>query len=258
MKRTLVIGDIHGAYKALLQVLERAKVTPEDKLIFLGDYVDGWDEVYEVVDKLVELSKTNECIFIKGNHDEWFIEWITFGMHSQHWLQGGEGTLNSYVAHAHRKVNVIPRNGGWNTNLTNVDLPHNHINFFKNLHNYYKDENKNLFVHGGFNRHYVLNEQPRGESTFYWDRDLFLQAMASNSGHQELKFYKEDLNNIYIGHTSVTNWDLDVPVFAGKVINIDTGAGFKGKLTCLDLDTHVYWQSDQVQDLYKGKKGRND
>ena len=38
--RTLVIGDIHGGLKALEQVLERANVTPEDKLIFLGDYVD--------------------------------------------------------------------------------------------------------------------------------------------------------------------------------------------------------------------------
>ena len=33
--RTLVIGDIHGAYKALLQVLELAKITTNDHLIFL-------------------------------------------------------------------------------------------------------------------------------------------------------------------------------------------------------------------------------
>ncbi|CEN50774.1 hypothetical protein CCAN11_2200005 [Capnocytophaga canimorsus] len=34
--RTLVIGDIHGAYKALVQVLERAKIQKDDFLIFLG------------------------------------------------------------------------------------------------------------------------------------------------------------------------------------------------------------------------------
>jgi serine/threonine protein phosphatase 1 len=39
--RTLVIGDIHGGLRAL-QIMERAKVTPKDTLIFLaGDYVDG-------------------------------------------------------------------------------------------------------------------------------------------------------------------------------------------------------------------------
>ena len=31
--RTLVIGDIHGAYKALLQVLELAKITTNDHLV---------------------------------------------------------------------------------------------------------------------------------------------------------------------------------------------------------------------------------
>ncbi len=39
--RTLVIGDIHGGLKALVQVLERAAVQPTDELIFLGDYTDG-------------------------------------------------------------------------------------------------------------------------------------------------------------------------------------------------------------------------
>ena len=42
MKKTFVIGDIHGGLKALIQVLERAEVTINDTLIFLGDYVDGW------------------------------------------------------------------------------------------------------------------------------------------------------------------------------------------------------------------------
>ena len=46
--RKLVVGDIHGGYKALLQILERANVTPEDRLIFLGDYVDGWSQSAEV------------------------------------------------------------------------------------------------------------------------------------------------------------------------------------------------------------------
>jgi serine/threonine protein phosphatase 1 len=49
MGRTLVIGDIHGGLKALVQLLERAKITPEDEIIFLGDYVDGWSDSANVV-----------------------------------------------------------------------------------------------------------------------------------------------------------------------------------------------------------------
>ena len=58
--RTLVIGDIHGGLKALVQLLERANVTPEDTLVFVGDYVDGWSESSFVLRYLIELSKTKE------------------------------------------------------------------------------------------------------------------------------------------------------------------------------------------------------
>ncbi len=55
--RTLVIGDIHGGLKALIQVLDRAKVTKTDVLIFLGDYVDGWSESPQVLDFLILCKK---------------------------------------------------------------------------------------------------------------------------------------------------------------------------------------------------------
>lgn len=65
--RKLVIGDIHGGYKAMLQVLDRAKFNPqEDMLIGLGDYADGWPEVYEVIKYLKELPNFRGVI---GNHD---------------------------------------------------------------------------------------------------------------------------------------------------------------------------------------------
>jgi serine/threonine protein phosphatase 1 len=55
MKRTFVIGDIHGGLKALKQVLQNAAVTKEDTLIFLGDYVDGWSESVQVISFLIDL-----------------------------------------------------------------------------------------------------------------------------------------------------------------------------------------------------------
>ena len=54
MSRTLVIGDIHGGLRALHQIFERANVSKEDTLIFLGDYVDGWSESPDVLDFLIE------------------------------------------------------------------------------------------------------------------------------------------------------------------------------------------------------------
>ena len=65
-KRTLVFGDIHGGLRALQQLFERAKITTDDQLIFLGDYVDGWSESSETVQFLIEIAEKQECIFIKG------------------------------------------------------------------------------------------------------------------------------------------------------------------------------------------------
>lgn len=47
------------------------------------------------------------------------------------------------------------------------------------------------------------------------------------------------------------------PVRSSNVWNLDQGAGYEGKLTIMDVDTHEYWQSDIISDLYKQEKGRN-
>jgi len=37
---------------------------------------------------------------------------------------------------------------------------------------------------------------------------------------------------------------------------MDTGAGWSGKLTIMDIDTNEFWQSDVVKDLYpEGGRG---
>ncbi|MBM3246586.1 MAG: hypothetical protein FJZ13_04585, partial [Candidatus Omnitrophica bacterium] len=39
------------------------------------------------------------------------------------------------------------------------------------------------------------------------------------------------------------------PIHVCNVWNIDTGAGWSGKLTIMDVDTKEYWQSDLSPDL---------
>ena len=73
-RRTLVLGDIHGAKEALLQVLSLSKFDNElDRLIFLGDVADGWHEVPECVDILLNIKN---LICIRGNHDIWLRDWL--------------------------------------------------------------------------------------------------------------------------------------------------------------------------------------
>ena len=97
--RTFVIGDIHGGLKALIQVLNKVEVKDDDKLIFVGDYVDGWSESAQVIQFLMELSEKINCVFIKGNHDVWCEDWLKTGYVNPTWyMHGGKETMESYTS----------------------------------------------------------------------------------------------------------------------------------------------------------------
>lgn len=242
MCRTLVIGDIHGGYKGLMQLFDRAKVTQEDQLIFLGDYVDGWSEPHRVVDFLLELEQTHSCIFLRGNHESLLENWMLTKEENPQWVKnGGDSSILAY--------NKLPE-----------EKFAKHLAFYQRLQNYYIDSANRLFVHAGFTN-------PRGieveffEAYLYWDRTLWEMAMAldpsldptSHLYPRRLKLYHE----IYIGHTPVTHFGFDLPKNFANVWNIDTGAAFLGKISLIDIDTKEYWQSDRIADLYPSEEGRN-
>ena len=262
MGRTLVMGDIHGAHKALVQCLERSKFTDEDTLIQLGDVADGWGEVYECVE---ELLKIKNLIAIKGNHDDWLLEFLNTGMHPGVG-QGGRASMDSYVRHC---MEDVPGGG------RSLFIPESHRKFFRNQHYYYKDDKERLFIHGGFNRHMLLKEH-NDPFVFWWDRDLWHTALSyeamqkgivldkdeqedileKNDGNKVVFKIKEPVSEVFIGHTTTGMWKKDTPMHAGPIWNLDTGSGFEGKLTIMDVDTHEYWQSDNVRTLYPDETGR--
>lgn len=245
MHRKLVIGDIHGGLRALIQVLERAKVTPDDMLIFLGDYVDGWSESPQVLDFLMELAKANQCIFIRGNHDELVYDWLTGNkaeIDEPMWfIHGGEATVTAYANVSETKKQI-------------------HIKFLKSLQNYYLDKENRLFIHAGFTNMNGIHHEyfPK---MFYWDRSLWETALSLDENiKSDSPYYPKRLtlyNEIYIGHTPVTRIGETTPVQKACIWNIDTGAAFKGPLTIMDVDTKAFWQSEPLNELYFDEKGRN-
>jgi serine/threonine protein phosphatase 1 len=242
MSRTLVIGDIHGALKALLQILKRAKVKDSDTLIFLGDFVDGWSESPAVLDFLLSLQKQQHCIFLRGNHDELVLHWLQNNHDNPMWYNhGGASTVKAY-----EKVTT--------------ETKQKHIEFLLSLQNYHLDAQHRLFVHAGFTnlKGVTFEHFPK---LLYWDRTLWEMALCldkkispnSNYYPKRLALYSE----IYIGHTPVTQIQETTPIQKGNVWNVDTGAAFKGPLTILDINTKEFWQSDPVHILYPDEIGRN-
>lgn len=242
MKKIFVIGDIHGGLKALKQVLEKVVVSTNDTLIFLGDYVDGWSESAQVLEFVINLSKQQHCIFIKGNHDVWCEDWLRTGNTDKTWLvHGGKETIESYV--------------GINDTIKLL-----HLQFFEMMPYYYIDENNRLFIHAGF----TSMHGPKAEfhfSNFNWDRTLWEMALTMDKGIKKTSlFFPKRLklfNEIYIGHTPTLFYDVEVPMQGCNVWNIDTGAAFTGRLSIMDIDTKQFWQSDVVKNLYPGEMGRN-
>ena len=266
LRRTLVIGDIHGGLKSLKQALDRSGYSPDkDKLIFLGDYVDGWSETAELIEYLISIQKISKFapVFIKGNHDAWCADWLIWGKCPDIWrLQGGQATIDSYIR-------------------TGYLASDEHRKFFENLSLYYIDEENRGFVHGGFISKNGLGHE-HYESDYYWDRDLWnLALLQHNNYHNGSKealakarrFEKH--KEVFIGHTTTGNWlvkphlpeyqyteqakqgRITTPMHRCNVWNLDTGGGYEGKLTVMDVETKEFWQSDFVNTLYSNERGRN-
>lgn len=246
--KTFVMGDVHGAHKALLQCLERSVFNKEeDRLIILGDVCDGWCFVRECVEELLTIKN---LITVIGNHDEWFKAFLTTGVHPDRWKQGGLGTAISYLGTLGKGHLYVPNlvDGGFTVALNPDDISAEHRKLFMNMELYYVDDNR-LFVHAGFNRDRPIKESAqRFPWSLTWDRNLWEQARSAGK-KQRLKT-ADRFAEIFIGHTSCSHIDDMKPVYCGGVWNLDTGAGCEGKLTIMDVDTKKYWQSDEVWKLY--------
>ena len=240
--KTVVIGDIHGGFKALKQLIERAKLPSDTRYIFVGDYVDGWSESAEVISYLINFSQENDCIFLRGNHDELVYKYLKSGETNPMWLsQGGESSVESYSKLSKTEKGI-------------------HIRFFENLINYHVDSENRLFLHAGFTNQHGP-EYEYYSNLVFWDRTLWEMVCAIDANISEeddrypkrLKLFKE----IYIGHTPVTRVGFDKPTNYANVWNVDTGAAFKGKISMLDINSREIWQSEAVHTLYPTEKGRN-
>ena len=246
--RTITIGDIHGGYRALVQLIEKIELKDDDLLIFLGDYVDGWSQSYEVIDFLISLSrkrkqnKQTQPIYLRGNHDELVVKNLLAQSPHPMWLKhGGESTLESYKYRTDAEIQE-------------------HFDFLNyELHNFYEHEGCGFF-HAGFHNlkgpHFEYYD-----NITYWDRTLWEMALSLDPNlpkdndryPNRLKLYKE----IFIGHTPTSRLGHYEPINAANVWNMDTAAAYKGPLTAMCVETKEIWQSDPVHTFYPKENGRN-
>lgn len=237
--RYFAVGDIHGAHIALQQCLDRSGFNKEeDCLVVLGDVADGWTHVKDTVDILLTIKHR---IDIRGNHDQWFIDFLKTSVRPREWVtQGGQATLQSYA------IGLV----------LDGDVPVQHRRFFDGMVPYWElrtdSGNTYLFVHGGLPRD--LHPAAFPTDAIMWDR-----GMVQAAQHFGPEFKRGEWDMIFVGHTSTQYLTPDastLPQTWGNVTVLDTGAGWDGKLTLMNVETGEYWQSDEVKPMYPEEKGR--
>ena len=211
--RTLAIGDIHGCYTALIKLWEFVQPRPQDRVVFLGDYIDrGYDSQW-VVEWLINNSKRRADVYLRGNHEVMILDGRDDLLNTNAWRSTeGYRTLLSY------DCEDDPKWAG--------KIPKAHWRFFEGTTPFYETE-RHIFVHGCIDPELDMSEQP--------DWMLYWETLDQMKPHRSGK-------TVVCGHTCQGSGRIKDVGFA---ICIDTGAAVRGWLTCLDIDSLEYWQVNE-------------
>ncbi|MEJ2470099.1 MAG: metallophosphoesterase family protein [Desulfuromonadales bacterium] len=204
--RLLAVGDIHGCLAPLQRLMSQVMPTPDDRIVFLGDYIDRGPDSAGVIDYLLDLAGQGpESIFLRGNHEQMFLDYLDGADPSLFLVNGGLMTLNSYRAA-----------GRW-------PLPAEHRSFLDSTHQYFATESF-IFVHAGLRPGVALRDQKTSDTL--WIRGEFL-ASDYDWG-----------KTIVFGHTPQ-----EQPLISAHRLGLDTGCVYGRQLTCCDVRSGQIWQA---------------
>lgn len=264
--RRLIIGDVHGRYNALRQVLGRAGYDDgKDILYSVGDFCDRGRDNLSVLEYLSSLRNFRPVL---GNHDAWLQDFLRTGyVLSDNWYSnnGGYMTVASF--------NGVSEEVRKRLSLWLDSIP------------YCRREDGITVVHGGpvgrslddimRPRDYESESEAGEIPDELWDRTylrtavLYEEWLTSCEKKDGMDFSRFSLRMrrrfpelgsrtgngvpyiaarsgmIFTGHSIVGERPFTSEFF--HITAIDTGAASKsGRLTCMDTDTMEYWQSDRI------------
>lgn len=225
MGKQWVIPDIHGCARSLRALIENQIVpAKDDRLLFLGDFVDRGPDSKGVLDYVMNLEQKGfDIVALKGNHEEFFVK---------SWDE--EQNLRSFLGwrQANQSKNMWLKHGGKEAlesfetdNLK--DIPGHYIEWMRNLKMYYETGNF-ILVHAGLN--FNINDPFQDEWAMLWVKDYKIKP--EKIGHRRLIH----------GHVPVNLEFIDISLHNPKYpfIDLDNGCyminrpGF-GNLLALEL-----------------------
>ncbi len=216
----IAIGDIHGCVATLDVLLKLLAPDQDDHLIFIGDYIDRGPDSKGVIDRLLKLRQSQQCTFLRGNHEAFMLAYLQDQEFELWGMNGGVATLRSYAVDGQ-----------------NVYIPEEHVDFVRQTQLYY-DAPGFFFVHAGLRPELTIAENLAhcGEEVFLWERE-HLHVHES-----ELAWEK----TVVCGHTPKPE-----PLNRDKLIDIDTGCVYHmhprmDRLTAVRLPEREFIMVDYV------------
>lgn len=248
MKETIVIGDVHGCFDTLMELLKKIPDIDNKRLVFVGDLIDRGKDSMKVVDFV--MKNNHYCVL--GNHEEMMIE------------EDGN-PYNIAVAYASSSLNNWGKNGGIQTanSYNEYDLIEKHIEWMKTLPHYLifddivDNEDRNLLVSHSYSGEWIeeildLKECINKEDFHYQSKEeleselkILKDSILWNRRYPNIK----DTNffNVF-GHTPTDFWIEKYPMKNFKDVwddgvivdkdlgfaDVDTGAVYKNKLSAIE------------------------
>ena len=222
--RRIFIGDVHGHYDGLMNLLEAIAPDGSDQIFLLGDLIDRGPKSADVV----QFVRKSGYKCLMGNHEQLLIEAFPDGtlcpQALQAWLySGGQTTVNSYP----KIETLLAEHLDWVRTLpTHLDL------------------GDVWLAHAGVKPSLPIQQHTSQE--YCWIRDEF---------HSSRKPYFSD-KLIITGHTitfTLPNVQPGTIACGPGWMDIDTGAYHprSGWLTAVDLDNQLVTQVNVHQKLLR-------
>jgi serine/threonine protein phosphatase 1 len=193
----------------------KARPIADSVQVFLGDYIDRGPNSRQVIDLLIARRRQHNVLFLKGNHEECALQFLSDPTMLSAWRDmGGLSTLVSYGVAPTRRND--PQSQHEASTAFRQALPDSHRRFIQGLALSFSCGDF-FFVHAGARPGIPLQKQ--SQQDLLWIRDDFLM-------------HEEDFGMVVVhGHTPLYEPDI-----RRNRINIDTGAYATGRLTCLVLE----------------------
>ena len=217
-----VVGDIHGCVKSFRNmVTEKIRLTKDDTLFLLGDYIDRGPDSKGVLDFIMELQRESYTVKpIMGNHEYMLLQSLDDEVGFTNWKKNGSTqTLMSF--------GVPEEKTGEFDSIRQI--PDVYRDFLSNL-SYFEETDDFYFVHAGLGKDI---ENPKDDlDTLFWSRKEYYNRTILKS------------RILIHGHTPVSMISIQDRVYDGdgKVLNLDGGCvyphveGF-GHLVAMNLDS---------------------